>query len=61
MLRDNVLCKSCLGCNRLEYDWFQGVQQCDNYFDGMKTLESKVIQQVKDTLYKQIKMNREVQ
>ena len=30
------LCKTCLGCNRLESENFVGTTQCKNYIDGTK-------------------------
>ena len=30
------LCKTCLGCNRLEIENYIGTAQCKNYIDGTK-------------------------
>ena len=32
-------CKSCLGCNRLEYRNFKEVYRCENYMRGAKDNE----------------------
>lgn len=30
------LCKTCLGCNRLEIENYVGTAKCENYIDGTK-------------------------
>lgn len=31
VLLKNTLCRTCLGCNRLDLSYFQGVKKCSNY------------------------------
>ena len=35
-LKDDVLCKYCFGCNKLENQNFLGVRNCKNFVSGYK-------------------------
>ena len=35
-------CSTCLGCNKLELEWFEGVSSCKNYVRATPTLEDNI-------------------
>ena len=48
------LCKYCLGCNRLENKWFEGVKECKHMKSPQETI--KEILGVKDGVQEKWKM-----
>lgn len=34
-IKNDKLCKTCYGCNRLEQEEFNGVYRCNNYIKGL--------------------------
>lgn len=45
----DTLCYSCLGCNRLEDDLFNGVRRCD-YFANVLNKPIDIIKEMKNKL-----------
>jgi hypothetical protein len=41
-----TLCKTCLGCNRLELDSFNEAYRCENYVKGVNEDEEKSIKRI---------------
>ncbi len=41
-LLNNTLCRTCLGCNRLEIKYFQGVKKCSNYYKDKNYNQIKI-------------------
>lgn len=41
------LCKFCLGCNKLEDEYFNGVMRCNNFMAGIDNWQEKWKEELK--------------
>ena len=39
-INKKTLCYTCYGCNRLENEWFMGINKCENYINARKEKET---------------------
>lgn len=39
-INEKTLCYTCYGCNRLELQWFMGINKCENYINACKEKET---------------------
>lgn len=46
-LKDNVICKYCLGCNRLLLEDFDGVKNCKGFAAGYKDWQERFYKALK--------------
>lgn len=46
-MKKKCLCDYCLGCNLLEYKYFQGYMNCKNFVPGYKDWNERYLEDIK--------------